>query len=160
MNKDKLEQFLEFIEIKTKKQEELMLKKINSNNRNNLIFKSIDEYYNWVNKTINKLGLSNKCEETNNIIEYTSYNMESYRFDIFIKANNDFSTLNIDDNYNMDIGKIKKIYEVNIIINDKYVITFSRDYDLITANNKYDYLCMLFLNNKIKFLEEIKKSVI
>lgn len=66
----KLKQLINSIELKNKEHEKEMLERINSNNRSNLTFKSIDEYYNWVNSTIEKLGLnnSNEFEEKNNII--------------------------------------------------------------------------------------------
>lgn len=162
MLNEKLKQLINSIELKNKEHEKELLERINSNNRSNLTFKSIDEYYNWVNSTIEKLGLNNndKSEENNNIITSTNYDIESNRFNLFIKENKDPINLNVDNNYNMNSNEINKYYEVNIIINNKYVITICREFDLMKANNKYDYLCMLFLNDKLKLLEEIEKVVV
>ena len=156
---EKLKQLINYIELRNKEDEKELLERINSNNRGNLNFKSIDEYYNWVNSTIEKLSLSNsnELEEKNNIITSTSYDIESYYFDLFIKKNNELINLNIDDNYNMNVNEINKCYEVNI--NNKYVITICRKFNLMKANNKYDYLCMLLLNDTNKLINELYKLI-
>lgn len=162
MDTNKLDQLIKDIELKNKEHEKIILDEINKKNRSNLTFNSMNEYYEWVNNMIKRLGLDNEEEqlEKNNIIVSSNYDIDSYHFNLILEKSNSGIDLSIDDKYNMDMINIENNYLVNLIINNKYVITFCRESDLMKANNKYDYLCMLFLNDTTKLLEEIQKNVL
>lgn len=162
MDKNKYLNLIKKIDEYEKQNNEKILGKINSNSRIGKKFNSIDEYYSWVNDNIKKLGLDDSNNELNEDIGIVSKylsNVDGIQFLVFIQQKNSPLDYEISSDYEMIIKDKKIQYQVNVGIDDKYLLTYSNKNELIDASNDYDYLCMLIQNDCNKLLELLTEHI-